>query len=249
MPSLEHCRPLALLVATACTTGADDWAPPRLPLYEGSSSSGTETEDPFGSTTEPIATDGSTTTGDRGARRPVPSDPCPSKHACIPAPPARWHGPVVTRAGAATCDAPFSISKLLVGRGVEAPTPGCTCTCRSTSVSPSCDPIDQATLVDATFDTSLTICGGAVVPKGACSPGELCVPLPSAGSICIWQDGDAPCPTPIFSRRSIWFRALKDDRGCTPCTCDGAPPTCLAAPAHPVGRATAHDPITLCCSG
>lgn len=59
--------------------------------------------------------------------------------------------------------------------------------------------------------------------SGTCANEGSCAPAPDAGlspSLCIWSEGELPCPGGDFSNATIVYRgALTDTRGCSACDC------------------------------
>jgi hypothetical protein len=75
-----------------------------------------------------------------------------------------------------------------------------------------------ATIIPPTWDSRMVACAGDPMP---CGDAGACVPQ-APGSLCIWRDGDVPCPPGTFTTSAIWWQDFADERGCTPCEC-GAP--------------------------
>jgi len=83
----------------------------------------------------------------------------------------------------------------------------------------------EASLVDSTipaaFADEYRACSlGAQV---ACGANGLCTTPPEDSAVCIWRDGDFPCPEGTLTERSVRYRDFVDDRTCTECSC--LPPT------------------------
>lgn len=88
----------------------------------------------------------------------------------------------------------------------------------------------EETITPAAFDTRITACGGTDELLG-CGAGESCVPTPDDPDdrVCIWQDGDVPCPVgSAFSDRAVRHRGIVDTRDCGACTCGDPVGTCYA---------------------
>jgi len=97
------------------------------------------------------------------------------------------------------------------------------------SVSPpkalggSCQPAGGAPNVPpASFKTQAALCDGPAAIGGGCSAGA-CVPRAPAGygpSVCIYTQGDTPCPGASYVHRTLVYASIDDSRGCDPCACD-----------------------------
>jgi len=73
-----------------------------------------------------------------------------------------------------------------------------------------------------------TLCGANEL-EGACAESETCTPMPLAPfepGMCIWIDGDVPCPTERFTERQLAHGEIVDTRGCSECTCGAPEGTC-----------------------
>ena len=57
-------------------------------------------------------------------------------------------------------------------------------------------------------------------PAG-CDRGELCAPSASEddGALCVYHDGDLPCPAGAYRDRRTYFTEWNDTRGCSECAC------------------------------
>lgn len=89
-----------------------------------------------------------------------------------------------------------------------------------------CVPLLSVDRPPAEFLTRHVACGGTLAADG-CEPGRLCVPLPDEPfhpRVCVWQEGDVPCPEGSdYGARTLLYRDIDDQRGCEPCSC--APPS------------------------
>lgn len=86
----------------------------------------------------------------------------------------------------------------------------------------SCDPTTTETLPDLQWDTTATLCTGAVVTEAGCGADQVCAPPAPEGfpaALCITHDGDVACPEGEYSDRQVLFAGAQDLRECNACTC------------------------------
>jgi hypothetical protein len=79
-------------------------------------------------------------------------------------------------------------------------------------------------LPPAGFKTQAALCDTPAAVGGGCSAGA-CVPKAPAGygpSVCIYTQGDTPCPGAPYVNRTVVYGSIDDARGCDLCSC--APP-------------------------
>jgi hypothetical protein len=61
---------------------------------------------------------------------------------------------------------------------------------------------------------------------GSCDADTMCVPRPShpfEQGVCIWTEGDEPCPAGTdFAERTVMYTEVSDTRGCSECSCSAA---------------------------
>ncbi len=79
----------------------------------------------------------------------------------------------------------------------------------------------DATLSDPSWTNHLRACGGAP-DAGACGDGGSCLPTPGnplAPGVCIWSEGDLPCPPGAYALRNVFYDGYDDARGCSACEC------------------------------
>lgn len=91
----------------------------------------------------------------------------------------------------------------------------------------SCAPIGNTSVPQAQV-SRWTLCGAAE-HGGDCTAGETCSPLPLepfAPGMCIWTEGDVPCPTDGFTERQLAHDEIVDTRSCSECTCGEPDGTC-----------------------
>jgi hypothetical protein len=89
--------------------------------------------------------------------------------------------------------------------------------CLSAVVDAACSTNSSNTLPPLSWETQARVCEGAG-PQDACDGGA-CFAGPSGfGPICIFQDGDQPCPGG-FPERTVYFGDASDARGCDACGC------------------------------
>lgn len=86
----------------------------------------------------------------------------------------------------------------------------------------SCEPAGgTATVPPATFAEPWLLCTASA---GTGCGDEVCVPAATAPSseLCVFTEGDVPCPTEIYRSKRTIFTDIDDSRECTDCAC--APP-------------------------
>ena len=85
----------------------------------------------------------------------------------------------------------------------------------------SCTPKRSETTPSVQFGVK-HVCGLSEA-SDACDTGGSCAPLPSAPmapALCIWAEGDRPCPGGDFSNKTLIYRGANvDTRDCAPCGC------------------------------
>ena len=106
-----------------------------------------------------------------------------------------------------------SAESLMVIDGPKSPTGG---SCAANPATVEQKPPVSTTAALCTPDVALE--------RSACAEGSVCVATAAlgAGRTCISQEGDVACPGDPWTSKHLYHRSLRDDRGCTPCTC-GAP--------------------------
>ncbi len=90
-----------------------------------------------------------------------------------------------------------------------------------------CTPSAVVDVPPPVWDTVTTVCAPPQLP-GDCGD-ELCVPVTPQGfqsPMCIFSDGDVPCPDGEYSQRSLAYRELLDERSCGACECQTTPGAC-----------------------
>jgi len=94
-------------------------------------------------------------------------------------------------------------------------------------VGGSCTPTSVAIPTLAGFATRWTLCAGEPAP-GACADEESCAsaPQPFEDQLCIWVDGDEPCPLGDFVVREVIHADFDDQRDCAECTCGDLSGSC-----------------------
>lgn len=91
----------------------------------------------------------------------------------------------------------------------------------------TCTPVQTADVPPPTWTEALEVCR---LPDGVatCASGS-CAPQPSVDAdICIWFEGDLPCPGSAFVHERVTWQRLDDDRGCEECTCGQSVVDCAA---------------------
>ena len=91
----------------------------------------------------------------------------------------------------------------------------------------SCPVTSNENVPAAAFATTVRACEA---PERAtlCEDGGQCLPIapdPYA-EVCIYAEGDYPCPAGPFSERTLLHTDLEDTRGCTDCSCTDPTGTC-----------------------
>lgn len=80
---------------------------------------------------------------------------------------------------------------------------------------------------DPSWADSAFACDGFTAGEGDCDDAsDTCVPNPSAGDICYWQDGDHECPDG-FGTKTLYYTGVDDTRACPgTCSCSATEPIC-----------------------
>ena len=86
-----------------------------------------------------------------------------------------------------------------------------------------CDPQAEVDVPETTWSSGFRGCGLAGAAD-ACEDGGTC--QPSVGPVCIFQEGDHPCPSAVYSARTLVFESIDDERGCSDCSCGTPSGTC-----------------------
>lgn len=73
---------------------------------------------------------------------------------------------------------------------------------------------------EATWANHHRLCSGAQSAGTCANDGELCVSKPN-GKLCVYQEGDLPCPAG-YETKTVAYTGAEDDRDC-PATCSCAP--------------------------
>ncbi|HET6582447.1 MAG TPA: hypothetical protein VFG69_03345 [Nannocystaceae bacterium] len=75
----------------------------------------------------------------------------------------------------------------------------------------------------AVFGGRHRLCGTGESEPGTCDGSDVCSPIPVApfgGDLCIWRDGDEPCPPDIgYDARRLIYGDKDDQRACSTCSC------------------------------
>ena len=90
----------------------------------------------------------------------------------------------------------------------------------SVSREGSCQPSGgAATVPAASFSEASLLCTGSA---GSGCGDEVCVPTLPSTQLCVFAEGDVPCPEGDYRSRRLIFTEVDDSRGCGPCTCGPA---------------------------
>jgi hypothetical protein len=109
----------------------------------------------------------------------------------------------------------------------------------------------DATLPPPASATLAAVCAAPAAQGAGCAAGA-CVPGPPSGysnTVCVYSDGDLPCPAPYVQKTLIWS-GVDDTRGCSACACDApAGATCdnqvlVFGSALPSGATCSGGPLT-----
>ncbi len=92
----------------------------------------------------------------------------------------------------------------------------------------SCTPFGAVDAEPAAFASRVLGCASENLVQEDCVDGDVCAPALAAPfeAMCIWAEGDLPCPDGTFSDRTMYHRSFVDSRDCEECTCAAAEGTC-----------------------
>ena len=86
----------------------------------------------------------------------------------------------------------------------------------------SCDPLAVTPeLPEPIWGTIRRACAPEVEGTN-CGDGRVCAVTPTAPfdpDLCIWTEGDMPCPDGDYTERSVYFQGVDDQRSCSACEC------------------------------
>jgi hypothetical protein len=127
-----------------------------------------------------------------------------------------------------------------------------------TELPPVCTADFAAEIPEVDWALEVTGCRGAELGETCDDAGRQCLPPVPAGfddDLCIFANGDLPCPEGDYSEKSVWFSSVDDTRSCGQCIC-GDPPdaTCsgafeMFAAADCSGEPTQTHPADVGCAG
>ncbi len=88
----------------------------------------------------------------------------------------------------------------------------------------SCTPTATKAVPPPSWSESARLCLPRTPPASGpcCEGGELTLRRPEAAfgaALCIYSDGDVPCPAGPYGSRTVFYRSLLDDRACSGCAC------------------------------
>ncbi|MEM6996922.1 MAG: hypothetical protein AAF721_40845 [Myxococcota bacterium] len=86
----------------------------------------------------------------------------------------------------------------------------------------SCSPIESISIPAAAFESHLALCAGTPI-EAPCDNDAQCMPTPEApadDAVCLWQEGDLPCPSGWgYAERTVVYQGMDDTRSCSDCDC------------------------------
>jgi hypothetical protein len=102
-----------------------------------------------------------------------------------------------------------------------------------TSLGSCGNPTTSKTLPPVQWANSYAACGyTAADDSGGCESGSRCVKLPSTSQFdtapCISQAGDVTCPNAMYTKKTVVFQSVDEQRGCTTCSCNASGGSCSA---------------------
>lgn len=86
-------------------------------------------------------------------------------------------------------------------------------------VDGGCAP-DGGALEPMTWERRAVACVAERFEDHGCEPGQTCSPGVVGSRTCILRTGDEPCPPGAYQSRIVYHASAKDERACSPCTCD-----------------------------
>ncbi len=87
----------------------------------------------------------------------------------------------------------------------------------------SCEPIESAGLAAPSWARTWVGCGP--LPTVDCGDAS-CLSAPEGAVMCIYREGDVPCPGAPFTDREQWHADYDDARVCAPCACGAVDAAC-----------------------
>lgn len=77
--------------------------------------------------------------------------------------------------------------------------------------------------------TSVRACGGSFA-RIDCAANQVCVPVPTDRSLCVYSVGDVACPAATYTAKTLHYSSVADSRDCSPaCSC-GTTRDCSGSP-------------------
>lgn len=105
----------------------------------------------------------------------------------------------------------------------------------------SCNASDSESVPPATFASHVALCAATPL-EGECDEDTLCMPTaapPQSEAVCIWQAGDAACPSGWgYDDRTVVYQGIDDDRGCSDCSCGSPSGACTDGSVQFFGTST-----------